>query len=78
MMSGTRVHHFKEGWALWPIPHPKVAHYWRREDIGLAEPVCGAPAKPAGMLLDAGDWTRCARCSALRMPALRSPGGSVA
>lgn len=74
MMSGTRVAHFKEGWAVWPFPHPKVAHYWRREGLGLADAICGGASKPAGMLFGAGDWTRCARCQAkLALPPSGGP-----
>lgn len=60
MLSGGRLHGFREGWAL--IGFGK-AHYFTRceDDISLAETKCGLFARVKG-LFGAGSWDKCKRC----------------
>ena len=63
MMSGPRAEKFVEGWAL-PALSWGHAHYYRREGLALAYPVCGGKPVAAGRVFFAGDWTRCELCVA--------------
>lgn len=61
-MSGPKHEAFREGWAL-PMWSSNVAHYYRRRDLGMARPICGrAPEKPAGQLMQPGNFPLCEFC----------------
>ena len=61
MMSGPRVEKFTEGWAVFVFGFGK-AHYFKRIEAGACIPICGSTARPAGYLLERGDWTKCRTC----------------
>lgn len=65
MMSGGPIEKFSEGWALQVLPitgSRRKAHYFKREGVGPAIPICSSVGIPAGALRGAGNWTKCTRC----------------
>lgn len=65
MMTGIRADSFRGGWAVpMNFNRTKVAHWYRREGLGPAVPICGAPPWPAGYLFHIGSWVACRRCVA--------------
>lgn len=63
MMSGGPIDKFREGWAVRIFSWGK-AHYFRRDDLDLAKPICGAPPAVPALLRGLGSWKKCARCEA--------------
>lgn len=55
---------FREGWAV--KGSSAIAHYFRRQGVGIARSLCGSQDAPAGWLLAAGQTTCCERCARIR------------
>ena len=60
MLSGGKLHAFREGWALKGYGK---AHYFTRckDDISYVQTKCGLHTEVTG-LLGAGTWEKCKRC----------------
>lgn len=69
MMSGGPIAKFTEGWAVRLFGFGK-AHYWKRDGVGFATPVCAGVAEVrVAALRAAGSFTRCKRCERLKRAA---------
>lgn len=54
--------YFREGWRARDATAGR-AHFFRRQDAGLAVAICGAQDAPAGWLIESGSLDRCERCA---------------
>jgi hypothetical protein len=61
MMSGGPIRKFTEGWAVRVFGFGK-AHYFKRNEAGLAFSLCGGSCIPVVQLRGLGSWTKCKRC----------------
>lgn len=61
MMSGGPIEKFTEGWAVRIFGWGK-AHYFKRDGLDFARPICGAPSALPALLRGLGTWKKCARC----------------
>ena len=64
MMSGGPIRKFVEGWAV-PVFKFGRAHYFKRQEIGLAKSLCNAVSVQTADLRGVGDWRKCKRCAAM-------------
>lgn len=61
MMSGGPIQKFTEGWAVKVFGFGK-GHYFKRNGVGLAKPVCGGSEVAVSGLREIGTWKTCERC----------------
>lgn len=81
MMSGGRIAGFRAGWALaMSFQRGKRAHWFERDDAGLAVSSCGSMTAYAGQMFHVGTWKACKRCARKHgepTPATRAQGMDV-
>jgi ABC-type tungstate transport system permease subunit len=67
MMSGGPIQGFRRGWAVRIVfsSTPHKAHYYERDELGMADALCGAHSARVATLRDIGTWTKCRRCEAV-------------
>lgn len=61
MMSGGPIEKFTEGWAV-RLFNWGAAHYYVREQVGLAKPLCRLEEVPVAALRGLGGWRQCKHC----------------
>jgi hypothetical protein len=61
MMSGGPIKGFTKGWAVKIFGFGK-AHYYERDELSFARPLCGAGLVKVAGLRDIGTWEKCMRC----------------